>query len=67
MKTIRVKKKYHDRLNLDSFPNAGPYPCISGLKEKVYGKDALLVQCGAYVYHVDEKTYWEAKSYARNQ
>lgn len=60
-KTLYVKKEYHDRLNLSSFPNAGPYPCIEGLRQNVYGQNALLVKCGAYVYHVDGKTYEEAK------
>lgn len=65
MKTIYVKKEYYDRLNLSSFGNAGPYPCISGMKEHYWGKDALCVKCGAYVYLVDERTYNEALSLSR--
>lgn len=65
MKTIYVKKEYHDKLNLSQFGNAGPHPCISGMKEKYWGKDALCVKCGAYVYKVDEETYNAAKYLGR--
>ncbi len=64
MKSIYVKTEYHDRLNLSQFPNAGPYPCVEGMKNKYWGRDALVVRCGRYAYKVDERTYNEAKSLA---
>lgn len=62
MKTITVKKEHYAKLHLNHFGSAGPYPCISGMKEKYWGKDALCVRCGAYVYNVDEETYNAAKA-----
>lgn len=39
------------------FPSAGPYPNITGMKQKYWGMDAMCVKCGTYVYKVDEITY----------
>lgn len=39
------------------FASAGPYPNITGMKEKYWGLDALCVKCGPYVYLVDKITY----------
>lgn len=62
MKTITVSQEHYTELNLGSFGSAGPYLCISGMKAKYWGKDALCVKCGVYVYKVDEETYEKAKS-----
>lgn len=42
---------------LHRFPSAGPHPCVSGMKKLYWGKDALCVRHGAYVFHVDRETY----------
>ena len=55
--TLTVKKEVGERLNLELFPSAGPYPNITGMKNLCWGKDALCVKCGAYVYKVDKSTY----------
>lgn len=57
MKTLRVKKEDLGPIDLSVFPSAGPNPSIGGMKEKYWGKDALCVKCGRYVYKVDEATY----------
>lgn len=62
MKTIRITQSEADRLNLDRFPNAGPYPNITGMK-RIYGggehgaKEVRCVSTGKYLYHVDVNTY----------
>ena len=38
--------------NLEDFPNFSSGGSIKGMKEKYYGKDALLVRCGSYIYNV---------------
>lgn len=62
-KTLTVDKFFYKTMKLSSFGNAGPNPCISGMKEKYWGKDAYCLKCGAYVYNVDVNTYEKAKKY----
>ena len=51
----RVKKisvELGEKLNIDEFPNFDKNGSIKGMKELYYGKDALLVRCGNYIYNV---------------
>ena len=41
-----------ERLKIDRFPNFSRTGSIRGMKDKYYGKDALLVRCGSYIYNV---------------
>ena len=50
VKTVYIRDK--SRLRLSSFPNFSVTGCIRGMKENVYGKDALLVRCGSWIYNV---------------
>ena len=45
VKTIYIADK--PKCNLSSFPNFHILGSIKGMKEKYYGKDALLVKCGS--------------------
>lgn len=45
------------RYNLDEYPNFGPNGNVTGMKKLYYGKNALLVRSGAYVYKVPENIY----------
>lgn len=59
----RVKYMTKDqaaRCNLDSYPSFWPNGNVAGMKKKYYGKDALLVRSGAYVYHVPAEIYNQA-------
>lgn len=38
--------------DLSNFPNFSKTGSIRGMKAKYYGKDALLVKKGAYIYNV---------------
>lgn len=49
VKTIRAKDAPK---RLKDFPNFDKSGSIKGMKEKFYGKDALLVRCGGYIYNV---------------
>lgn len=62
-RTLYVNKADKERLHLSDFPNAGPNPCITGMKEKYWGKNAYCIRSGAYVYKVDEETYNKALSF----
>ena len=50
VKTIPAKQ--HDKFNLSDFPNFSANGSIIGMKKRYYGKDALLVRCGGYIYNV---------------
>ena len=49
VKTVYVKDK--QRLKLSDFPNFSVTGSITGIK-KIYGKDALLVRCGSWIYKI---------------
>ena len=44
-------------VKIDDFPNFHKSGNVRGMKENVYGKDALLVRCGDYIYKVPKKIY----------
>jgi hypothetical protein len=55
VKTIRQVDAEINGYNLDSFPNFYKSGSIKGMKKQYYGKDALLVKCGNYIYNVSSK------------
>lgn len=56
MKTLYVKKSElkHD---LSVFPNFSATGSITGMKNLYYGKDALLIKSGGYIYKVTPEIY----------
>lgn len=46
-----------ERLNISQYPNFHKSGSIAGMKKMYYGKDALLVRCGEWIYHVPENVY----------
>lgn len=50
VKTLSVHHPLAKRIK--EFPNFSVTGCISGMKKHVYGKNALLVRCGSYIYNV---------------
>ena len=58
-KYVYVKDK--ERLKLSEFPNFSVTGSIYGMKKKYYGKDALLVRCGYWIYNVssEPRIYYE--------
>lgn len=57
MKTITVKSTPENEEKLKNFPSAGPRPSIIGMKNLYWGKNALCIKMGQYVYNVDRETY----------
>jgi len=55
MRTKTIYVKDYERLNLTQFPNFASNGSIKGMKDKYYGKDALLVKCGSYIYNVSSQ------------
>ena len=55
-KTLTVNKKdlIHD---LSIFPNFSASGSIKGMKDKYYGKEALLIKSGSYIYNVTQEVY----------
>lgn len=47
-----IPANQHDKFNLSDYPNFSVTGSIIGMKERYYGKDALLVRCGRFIYNV---------------
>jgi hypothetical protein len=52
MKVKSISVKFKDELGLSNFPNFHKSGSIIGMKRDYYGKNALLVKCGQYIYNV---------------
>lgn len=50
VKTLLVKEG--ERNNIGNYPNFHKSGSVRGMKKLYYGKDALLVRCGSYIYNV---------------
>ena len=61
MRTKYLKVKDGEKVNISQFPNFSKNGSIIGMKEKYYGKNALLVRCGNYIYNVtsEPKIYYD--------
>lgn len=52
-KNVRVKKLSIDKHSLvEGFANFSASGSIKGMKKQFYGKGALLVRCGNFIYNV---------------
>ena len=60
MRTRYMRKADAERCNLSQYPNFHASGSIRGMKEKYYGKDALLVRSGDYIYNVPAEIYYQA-------
>jgi len=52
---LSVKSNYAS--SIKKFPNFHKSGSIKGMKKLYYGKNALLVQCGNWIYNVNKKFY----------
>lgn len=59
MKVKTLSKEYHNKVV--NFPNFDKSGSIMGMKKLYYGKGALLVRCGGYIYNVsaEPSIYYE--------
>ena len=55
MRVKYLKVGLGEKFNIDQFPNFSATGSIRGMKDKFYGKDALLVKCGSWIYNVTSK------------
>jgi len=55
MKTKQLNKD--EKVDLSRFPNFSKTGSIKGMKDRYYGKDALLVKHGAYIYNVTSEPH----------
>lgn len=58
-----MSKEQGRRCNISRFPNFHISGSIRGMKRLYYGKEALLVRCGSYIYNVtsEPKIYYQSK------
>ena len=57
MKVKYLNVKVGEKINISQYPNFHKSGSIAGMKNLYYGKDALLVRCGEWIYHVPENVY----------
>ena len=57
MKVKYLYKSDGEKFNIDNFPNFHKSGSATGMKKLYYGKNALLVKCGSYIYNVTDKPY----------
>lgn len=55
-----MNKEMKEKYNLSQYPNFSATGSIAGMKEKYYGKNALLVKSGAFIYKVSKEIYDKA-------
>ena len=60
MRVKYLNVKDGERLGIDKYPNFHRTGSIWGMKHRYYGKDALLVRCGSYIYNVPSEIYEQA-------
>ena len=53
---VRGRPEVERRLQEECVGSAGPYPCIAGMRNKYWGRDALVVRAGAYAYYMGKDT-----------
>ena len=61
MKTRTLTAQQGQQFNISDFPNFSATGSITGMRKQFYGKDALLVKCGSYIYNVSNEIYNQAR------
>lgn len=63
MRCRYLKRRVGLALGIQEYPNFHYTGSIAGMKKAFYGKDALLVRCGQWIYNVTRspEIYWMAK------
>ncbi len=52
MRTKTLLMRYAAQVGIDEFPNFHKSGSILGMKRLYYGRNALLVRCGSWIYNV---------------
>lgn len=61
MKTRYMKVAKGKAIGISRFPNFSATGSIRGMKTKYYGKNALLVRCGMWIFNVPRSIYDQAR------
>lgn len=63
MRTRYLSVERGEAVKISRFPNFHKSGSITGMKRLYYGKNALLVRCGSYIYNVtsEPSIYYKAK------
>ena len=56
-KVKRMSIAEGEKVEIFNYPNFHKSGSIAGMKKYYYGKDALLVRCGQWIYHVPKSIY----------
>ena len=54
MKVKYLSVKLGKKMEISKYPNFSVSGSINGMRNLYYGKDALLVRCGSYIYNVSK-------------
>lgn len=57
MKVLYLRREHADKFGLRNFPSFHRSGSVRGMKMIYYGKDALLVRSGSYIYKVTPEVY----------
>lgn len=60
MRVKRITLREGAKCGIFNCPNFSATGSVKGMKEKYYGKDALLVKCGGFIYKVPSYIYNQA-------
>ena len=55
MRTKTLYRRDGERIGISRFPNSHKSGSIAGMKRLYYGKNALLVRCGRWIYNVSSE------------
>ena len=55
MRTKTLYTRDAERTGISRFPNFHKTGSIAGMKKLYYGKNALLVRCGSWIYNVSDE------------
>lgn len=57
MRTKTLYKRDSERIGISRFPNFHKSGSIAGMKRLYYGRKALLVHCGSWIYNVSDEPH----------
>jgi len=63
----KLSKEDGVRLGIGDFPNFSVTGSITGMRNLYYGRDALLVRCGGFIYHVGNEGAYHPNTLTRGE
>lgn len=53
-----VQSTKENKKILSRYPNAGPYPNITGMRRLYWGANAYIIKCGQFAYNVPAEIFY---------